>query len=95
MLMDLVADYAATYHGPPDPDAPWPLVVALATRVPQFQKRQAIATMEGVGLLFSNPGEKFAALHAAYPNAAPSRPPIIIGPGSDRVVRGPLIVASK
>jgi len=90
--MDIVADYAATYHDPNCGDVPWPRIVALATRAARYQKRQAIAMMEGVGLLFSNPGEKFQALAAAYPGVAPTHPPIIIGPGSERRVRGPLIL---
>ncbi|HEX6940892.1 MAG TPA: hypothetical protein VF158_15855 [Longimicrobiales bacterium] len=47
-LDDLIAEYAATYGGPPAPDTPLPIFWALASRIPRFEARAILRTIRGV-----------------------------------------------
>ena len=53
--MDLVANYARTYGGPPRPDQPWHEVLALARRVGRFDARDLLTVFDGTRL--SQPAE--------------------------------------
>ncbi|HEX7050173.1 MAG TPA: hypothetical protein VF188_08240 [Longimicrobiales bacterium] len=44
----MIAEYAATYGGLPSPDTPLPLFWALASRIPRFEARALLRSMQGV-----------------------------------------------
>ena len=45
---ELLADYAATYGGPPRPDEPWPLFLALINRSSCFDARARLRLLDSV-----------------------------------------------
>lgn len=73
----MIAEYAAIYGGPPDPELPWPLFVALLRRVQMFEARARLRLMDavtaGIAAAFGN--DESGAVHReleslAYPGGA-------------------------
>ncbi len=82
----MLADYAATYGGPPAPTCPWPIVLALATRMAQFDARALLASVVGSGVgasqMFGGPGNEVQSLirtlkAEAYPGHNERKGPVL------------------
>lgn len=44
---DVIAEYAHMYGGPPAPDLPWQLFLALSKRASRFDARRLLGVMDG------------------------------------------------
>ena len=55
----MMAEYAHAYGGPPRPETPWPMFMALLKRAPTFEARAFLrhmdATLWAIGQAFSKP----------------------------------------
>lgn len=45
--MDVIAEYSARYHGPPDPAMPWLLFTELSRRCARFDARDWLRAIDG------------------------------------------------
>ena len=48
--MDMVAEYAHAYGGPPHPEQPWHEFLALVQRTARFRDRQLLQVWDGTAL---------------------------------------------
>lgn len=81
----MLADYAATYGGPPAPTTPWPIVLGLAARMAQFDARALLVSVVGSGVgaseMFGGSGNEVQSLirtlrAEAYPGHKKRKGPV-------------------
>lgn len=77
----MIAEYASI-AGAPSPDTPWPLVMDIAQRVPQFVARAQLATLDGVDTVVSAMFDKGPAFHEER-----ERLTRLAYPGSEKIPR--------